>query len=59
MLGPAEVREIDEALNEERSEGARSERRTPYLTSHFAFGMAMTRAMATGVKHINPSPFKR
>lgn len=50
MLGPAELREIDEALSEEHREGARSEKSNPYLTPHFAMGMAMTRAAAAGFK---------
>lgn len=50
MLGPAELREIDEAMNEERSEGARSVKTSPYVTPHFAFGMAVTRAAAAGFK---------
>jgi hypothetical protein len=55
MLGPAELRELDEVL-EEHAEGNRpAERRSPYLTPHFAVGMAMTRAV-TGLKqHVAPS----
>ena len=50
MLGPAELRELDEALNEEkRAEGTRSVK-TPYLTTHFAMGLAMTRAATAGLK---------
>lgn len=50
MLGPAELREIDEALSEERREGVRGEKSNPYLTPHFALSMAMTRAAAAGFK---------
>ena len=46
MLGPAELREMDEAVAEERIDGTGSERRTPYITPHFAVGVAMTRAVA-------------
>lgn len=60
MLGPAELREIDEALAEERAEGARAEKTSPYLTPHFAVGMAMTRAAAAGLKpHFSPFAHKR
>ncbi|MEW5729279.1 MAG: hypothetical protein AB1918_15735 [Pseudomonadota bacterium] len=50
MLGPAELREMDEVLAEERTDGVRPERRTPYLTPHFAVGVAMTRAGAGELK---------
>lgn len=50
MLGPAELREIDEAMNDERAEGARQVKTSPYVTPHFAVGMAMTRAAAAGLK---------
>lgn len=60
MLGPAELRELDEALNEERAEGTRSVKANPYLTTHFAVGMAMTRAAAAGLKtHTMGFPSKR
>lgn len=60
MLGPAELREFDEALNEERAEGTRSVKLSPYLTTHFAVGMAMTRAAAAGLKaHTVGFPAKR
>jgi hypothetical protein len=61
MLGPAELREFDEALAEERSEGKRSDRHSPYLTPHFAVGMAVTRAAhAAGIKpHLALMAFKR
>lgn len=60
MLGPAELREIEEALAEERPEGARAEKSNPYLTPHFAMGMAMTRAAAAGFKpHFSPFAHKR
>lgn len=60
MLGPAELREIDEAMNEERSEGTRSVKTNPYLTTHFAMGMAMTRAATAGLKgHSFGFPAKR
>lgn len=60
MLGPAELREIDEALSEERPEGARSEKANPYLTPHFAMGLAMTRAAAAGFKpHFGAFQHKR
>jgi|GEM_PF-4620281 hypothetical protein len=49
MLGPAELREINDALNEARGETVRSDK-GPYLTPHFAVGMAVTRAAATGMK---------
>lgn len=56
MLGPAELREMDEVLAEEQADGARLERRTPYITPHFAVGVAMTRAVAGGIKqHLAPS----
>lgn len=51
MIGHAELRELDEALSEERAEGIRQERRTPYITSHIAVGMAMTKAVTTHLKH--------
>lgn len=50
MLGPAELREIDEAMNEERAEGARTVKNSPYLTAPFALGVAMTRAATAGLK---------
>jgi hypothetical protein len=61
MLGPAELREIDEALAEERAEGSRSDKNGPYLTPQFAFGMAVTRAAhAAGIKpHFPGLPSKR
>lgn len=60
MLGPAELREIDEAMNEERVEGTRSVKNSPYLTTHFAVGMAMTRAATAGLKgHSLGFPIKR
>lgn len=59
MLGPAELREIDEAMNEERSEGARSVKSSPYLTTPFAMGMAMTRAASVGLKTPLAFPVKR
>lgn len=49
MLGPAELREINDALNEARGESARSEK-GPYLTPHFAVGLAVTRAATAGMK---------
>lgn len=49
MLGPAELREINDALNEARGETVRSDK-GPYLTPHFAVGMAVTRATAAGLK---------
>jgi hypothetical protein len=59
MLGPAELREIDEAMNEERTD-VRSVKSAPYLTTHFAVGMAMTRAAAAGLKsHTLGFPSKR
>lgn len=48
MLGPAELRELDEALAEERAEGSRAEKTSPYLTPHFAMGLAVTRAALGG-----------
>ncbi len=60
MLGPAELREIDEAMNEERTEGTRSVKTSPYVTTHFAVGMAMTRAATAGFKaHSFGFPVKR
>ncbi|MGE5546421.1 MAG: hypothetical protein ACM33T_05965 [Solirubrobacterales bacterium] len=57
MLGPAELRELDEALSEEAPEGARSDGRSPYLTTHFAAGVAMTRAVAGQIKqHLALTP---
>jgi hypothetical protein len=51
MLGPAELREIAEALSEQRTEGGHSAAQTPYITPHFALGMALTRAAhGAGVK---------
>lgn len=56
MLGPAELREMDEILAEEQADGSRPERRTPYITPHFAVGVAMTRAVAGEIKqHLSPS----
>jgi hypothetical protein len=54
MLGPAELRELDEALAEESSEISRPDRRTPYLTPHFAMGIAMTRAVGEMKQHLMP-----
>ncbi|CAA7620661.1 MULTISPECIES: hypothetical protein [Magnetospirillum] len=60
MLGHAELREIDEALAEERAEGSRSDKNGPYIIPHFAFGMAVTRAAAAGIKpHFPASILKR
>ncbi|NFV79817.1 hypothetical protein [Magnetospirillum aberrantis] len=50
MLGPAELREIDEAMNDERAEGARPTKNGPYLTPHFAMGVAVTRAATASLK---------
>jgi hypothetical protein len=60
MLGPAELREIDEAMNEERVEGTRSVKTSPYLTAPFAVGVALTRAATAGLK-VSPlgMPVKR
>lgn len=58
MLGPAELREMEEFLAEERLEGARSDQRGPYLTPHFAMGIAMTRAVAGEIKqHLGNSHY--
>lgn len=51
MLGPAEIREFDEALNEERVERPRSVKTNPYLPTPFSMGLAMTRAATAGLKH--------
>ena len=62
MLGPAELRELDEALAEERIEGVRAEKANPYLTPHFAMSMAMTRAAANSAAakvRFTPFGFKR
>ncbi|MCR6632111.1 MAG: hypothetical protein NVV74_19805 [Magnetospirillum sp.] len=60
MLGPAELREIDEAMNEERAEGTRQVKTSPYLSTHFAMGVAMTRAATAGLKaHSLGFPAKR
>lgn len=63
MLGPAELREMDEMLADERAEGARAEKSNhPYLTPHFAMGMAVARAagVSTAMKmHFSPFAFKR
>jgi hypothetical protein len=60
MLGPAELREIDEALSEERCEGVRAEKVNPYFTPQFALSMAMTRAAAAGFKpHFSAFQHKR
>lgn len=60
MLGPAEMREINDALAEERSDNARSEKGAPYLSAQFAMGMAMTRVATAGLKsHYSPFQFKR
>ncbi|MBI2240662.1 MAG: hypothetical protein HYU59_07655 [Magnetospirillum gryphiswaldense] len=62
MLGPAELRELDEALAEERAEGARAEKTNPYLMPHFAMGVALTRAATTsavGKMRLAPFGFKR
>ncbi|MBR9970425.1 hypothetical protein [Magnetospirillum sulfuroxidans] len=57
MLGPAELRELDEALAEERTEGVRAEKTYPYLTPHFAMGMAVTRVAAASAGKVRFSPF--
>lgn len=57
MLGPAELRELDEALAEERAEGIRAEKSNPYLTPHFAMGLAVTRAAAASASKVHFSPF--
>jgi len=57
MLGPAEMIEIIEVLNEHQEKSARSDARSPYLTRHFAVGMAMTKAAANGLKGGSPRPF--
>lgn len=55
MIGPAELREMEEVLAEERQDTGSPDRRTPYLTPHFAMGVAMTRAVAGGLKqHLLP-----
>lgn len=50
MLGPAELRELEEALNEERSDGTRTVVRSPYLTPTFAMGLSLTRVATNGLK---------
>lgn len=50
MLGPAELREIAEALNAENDQTPPAADRSPYLTTQFAVGMAVTRAAAAGLK---------
>ncbi|CAA7616043.1 hypothetical protein MTBUT4_210056 [Magnetospirillum sp. UT-4] len=50
MLGPAELREINEALSLETSENTRGERRSPYITPQFGIGLAVTRAAASGLR---------
>lgn len=64
MLGPAELRELDEALAEERAEGVRAEKTNPYLMPHLAMGMgvALTRAAtssAVAKMRLAPFGFKR
>lgn len=54
MIGPAELRELDEALSEESSDSSRPDRRTPYLFPHFAMSMAMTRAVGEMKQHLMP-----
>lgn len=51
MLGPAELREIQEALDEHHTGAKRTEVSSSYLSPHFAVGLAVTRAAtATGLK---------
>jgi len=58
MLGPAELREINEALAEAGADPA-PDGRGPYLSAAFAAGMALARALrqaATGVAPPPPPP---
>jgi hypothetical protein len=54
MLGPAELRFIEEALREERPESGLRGLRSPYLSPNFAAGMAVTRAMTGNLKRLDP-----
>lgn len=59
MLGPAELREINEAFNEYRRDLPASEGRGPYISSSFAAGLAVTRAVAGNLKTLAPFPATR
>lgn len=50
MIGPAELREFEELLDQERDSSDQGEGRSPYLTPQFAVGLAMTRAAASSLK---------
>ena len=55
MLGPAELREIYDALHGMGLEPVRvQEGRSPYLSPAFAAGMAVTRALKPAVKAAEP-----
>lgn len=59
MLGPAEFREIDEAMHEDKLQGVRTVN-GPYLTSQFAVGKAVAAAATAGLKaHALTYPVKR
>ena len=58
MLGHAELRELDEALDQADAEAAQNERRDPYLTPQFAMSKAVTRVMTGGFKSIVGFGFK-
>lgn len=46
MLGRAEWRLVEEALGEYAPHKVDAERKSPYLTPHFALSMAVTKAVA-------------
>jgi hypothetical protein len=54
MLGPAELRLIDETLREERPETKARALHSPYLSPGFAAGLAVTRAVAGSLKRSEP-----
>ncbi len=56
MLGTAELREIADQISEEHGDGARADQRSPYLTTHFAMGLAVTRAAAQAIKSHTTNP---
>jgi hypothetical protein len=59
MLGPEELRLLDETIGEERAERPQGERRSPYLSPAFATGVAVTKAVAGNLRRLDPFARKR
>ncbi|MGE5503998.1 MAG: hypothetical protein ACM31L_06195 [Actinomycetota bacterium] len=59
MLGPEELRLLEETIGEEFGERPQNGRRSPYLSPAFATGVAVTKAVAGNLKRFDPFARKR